>query len=202
MEMYRSDGMEINALALHGYGQTNTDLARSMTRLFKAPSRLIYPTAPVTVSLSGREGRAWWSRPTMSLDDSFAYAGFEESCAAVRTALGDTKVEAVVGFSQGAVMATLLLQKGLLPDCRCAVLFGASGVQDPDLADLAIVRDVSALIMHGERDALCSIDDARRLGASYEDASYVTHRWGHVVPSDAATRDAIAAFVRQACDSK
>lgn len=198
---------EVVVLALHGYGQTNGDLARPLARLIRArpghaPLRLVFPTAPVVVAKgqgdSATEGRAWWARPTMGLRDSFTYREFDESCAAVAAALAGTRADVVVGFSQGAVMATLLLQTGALPGCRCAVLFGASGVQDPALAALPVVHGVPALVVHGIKDALCDMDDARRLGAAYESVRYVGHRWGHVVPSDAATRDAVLNFVAHA----
>jgi predicted esterase len=163
--------------------------------------RLVYPTAPVVVSLPGQEGqaprhgRAWWSRPTLSLADSFAYAEFGESCVAVKSALAGSRVDMVLGFSQGAVLATLLLQTGVLPHCRGALLFGASGVQDPELACLPMVCDVPALFVRGERDALCSQEDTHRLAAAYASAQHRSHRWGHVVPSDAASRDAALAFI-------
>ncbi|AGO84253.1 Carboxylic ester hydrolase [Pandoravirus salinus] len=202
---------EITVLALHGYGQTNDDLARPLSRLLKArpgqtPLRLVFATAPVSLaqaaaaddSAPARQGRAWWTRPTMGLCDTFPYREFDESCAAVSAALDGAEADVVLGFSQGAVMATLLLQTGALPGCRCAVLFGASGVQDPTMAALPRVGpDVPALLVHGTKDALCGMDDVGRLAATYTNARYATHRWGHVVPSDAASRDVVLAFVAE-----
>lgn len=203
----RAAKAEITVLALHGYGQTNDDLARPLLRLLKArpgqtPLRTVFPTAPVALAQTGdtvvRQGRAWWTRPTMGLYDAFSYREFDESCAAVSAALDGIEADAVLGFSQGAVMATLLLQTGALPGCRCAILIGASGVQDPAMAALPRVGpDVPALLVHGTKDVLCTMDDAHRLAAAYTDVRYATHRWGHVVPSDAASRDAVLAFVAE-----
>lgn len=204
MEAHQVPKAELTVLALHGYGQTNDDLARPLARLLKArpgqtPLRLVFATAPVALAQADgavRAGRAWWSRPTMGLRESFPYREFDESRAAVIAALDGADADVVAGFSQGAVMATLLLQTGALPGCRCAVLFGGSGVQDPAMAALPPVPEsVPALLVSGTKDALCDADDAHRLGAAYADARYATHRWGHVVPSDAASRDAVMAFV-------
>ncbi|AVK77075.1 Carboxylic ester hydrolase [Pandoravirus macleodensis] len=187
-------------LALHGYGQTNDDLARPLKRLLKAPvghppATVIYAVAPV--ALDPPPGRAWWRRPTMGLNDTFVYQEFDQTLNAVREALAGHHVDAVVGFSQGAVLATLLLQSNALPGCERVVLFGASGVQDPGLSRLAPVdRRVRALFGHGTRDTLCAKEDVDRLAAAYAaPPARLTHRWGHVVPSDAASRNAVVSFL-------
>lgn len=202
----------VTVLALHGYRQTNDDLARPLGRLLKTrPGEpricLVFPTAPVVVTddSDGRPEslrserdtsmRAWWNRPSRSLHDAFTYAEFDDACAAVERAIAGKTVDAVVGFSQGAVMATLLLQRGALPDCKCALLYGPSGVQDPALAALPVVPNVPALLVQGEKDPLCTMDDARKLGAAYQDARYATHRWGHVVPTNGANRDMAVDFL-------
>jgi len=201
----------ITVLALHGYRQAEDALARPLGRLLKMRNgkpdiRVVYPVAPVAIvdadagqPPEAKPLRAWWTRPTYDLNDRFDYKEFDRSCGAVEEALGGRTADVVVGFSQGAVMATLLLQNGNLPGCKCAVLFGASDVQDPALATLPAVRDVPALFFVGDKDSLCDMEDARRLGAAYADARYATHRWGHVVPSDSASRDVIAAFIAASC---
>lgn len=209
-----SDGTtSLTVLALHGYRQTSDALARPLGRLLKMRTNqpdidIVYPVAPVVVVArdsadvrSPEEGplRAWWARPTYNLDDRFDYKEFGPSCDAVAKALDGKTADVVVAFSQGAVMATLLLQSGKLPDCKCAVLFGASGVQDPTLATLPVVCGVPALIVSGEKDSLCGAEGAQQLGAAYADARYITHRWGHVVPSDSASREIVTAFIAASC---
>ncbi|WBR14687.1 Alpha-Beta hydrolase domain-containing protein [Pandoravirus kuranda] len=196
----KDQGKTLVVLALHGYGQTNDDLARPLKRLLKAPAghrpaTIVYPTAPV--ALDPPPGRAWWRRPTMRLDDTFVYQEFDQTLDAIKEALGGRSVDAVVGFSQGAVLATLLLQSGAVPGCERVVLFGASGVQDPGLSRLAPVGShVRALIGHGTKDTLCTEEDVHRLAAVYTvPPTRLAHRWGHVVPSDATSRDAVVSFL-------
>jgi predicted esterase len=210
LESHTNKRAEVTVLALHGYGQTPDDLSRPLGRLFKArpgetPLRVIAVPAPIPIgALASGEtttpahatsgGRAWWRRPTLAVRDFFSYREFDESRAAVIAATDGIDIGVVAGFSQGAVMATLLLQTGALPTCRCAVLFGASGVQDPDMALLPLAC-VPALVVHGVKDTLCDVDDARRLGAAYVEAQYASHKWGHVIPTDAASRNVVLEFV-------
>jgi len=209
--MEHSDKKPVRILALHGYRQNNDALRRPLERLLKPrpndpPVEMVYATAPVLLhqgsDLQGsdkqQELRAWWNRPTFDLCEPFAYDTFGEACEAVVEAIGDRPIDALVGFSQGAVMGTLLLQKGLLPECKRVLLYGASGVQDPILA-ATLPRmgseRVSALVMHGVKDTLCTMEDARRLGSFYDRVEYGTHRWGHLVPSDTANRNRALDFV-------
>lgn len=200
MDDKREEMRSLVVLALHGYGQTNDDLARPLKRLLKAPAghppaTVVYAIAPV--ALDPPPGRAWWRRPTMGLRDTFVYQEFDQTLDAVSEALGGRRVDAVIGFSQGAVLATLLLQSNALPGCERVVLFGASGVQDPGRSGLAPVDPrVRALFGHGAKDTLCAREDVDRLAAAYSTPpAHLTHRWGHVVPSDAASRNAVVSFL-------
>ena len=192
-------------LVLHGYMQNKLTVSRPLKKLLKPTPqvrvRVIIPEGPFIVQNTDKPvteqsvPRGWWLRPTNSLTEPFSYDGLDESVRAVENALEGADVDMVVGFSQGSVFGTLLLAMGKLPKCKSAVFYGASGVQDPHLAATITNKiTVPALFVQGTKDPFCSMEDARQLGAYYTDTTYDTHKWGHVIPSDATSRDSLWKF--------
>ncbi len=180
-------------VGLHGRGSSPDDLAMVAPVLDPLP-RYIFPQAPIRFSFGGY---SWFEpipaqppvmaaareRPTAFLDELRERHGVPPA----RTAL--------VGFSQGAVMA---LDVGLRAPEPYAALVAMSGylAEAEDLPPaLERARRQPVLIVHGTRDDILGIALARRARRVLEDAGlspeYREFDLGHEVSGDslAAVRD-------------
>ncbi|MCB9678275.1 MAG: hypothetical protein H6737_24450 [Alphaproteobacteria bacterium] len=137
------------------------------------------------------------------------YAGLEDGLATIAAAVEGQDVVGVLGFSQGAAMASIVLGRmlrGALPG-RETLRFGVlmSGFR-PSFAEPALdvfpVPPLPVCILHGRRDPIFPDADATVAELASGFGGPVTTRilddLGHVVPQDPAVVDAIVAFCRAA----
>ncbi len=123
--------------------------------------------------------RCWWN----SGADHTTYDGWDESLAYLRRMI-ETQgpFDGVLGFSQGAAAAALLVASGA--DLRFAVCI--SGFPSRAHEHRALVQpgaiDLPSLHIHGEQDVLVDNDRSRALAAAFVDARVTTHAGGHFVP--------------------
>jgi hypothetical protein len=131
--------------------------------------------------------RGWWFLPSKDLiNKTHKYNMLELS-------IPQRDFDLVVGFSQGAVAATILLDKGIITT-KYVVLISGSGIMDPYYIPRSILN-VKALGIVGDTDTLCSIDDLNSLLVHYEDSNIVHHKYGHVIPTHKVIKEAIMSLI-------
>lgn len=127
-------------LVLHGYGQTVAILQKRAGKLFERLRReghhLIFPEASISVQLfdtAGKvrqEGRAWFTFNSedpndvtkLSSSEPTEWLGLKQSL----DSLQEFKCDAVIGFSQGAVIGACLATTSVF---KCCIFF--SGFLSP-----------------------------------------------------------------------
>ncbi|CAO3631764.1 unnamed protein product [Cunninghamella echinulata] len=154
----------------------------------------------------------WWLpkedeiQPT---DDSFV--GFKESIEVVKDILTkEGPFDGIFGFSQGAAFASMLTaaleNKSLLPEYfpndfqhppfRFAMV-AASFIPDRPIAHRIFSSKIKTPSIHmiGEKDSLIVPEQMETLANAFEDPIFLRHSGGHVVPSNAPSRNEISSFV-------
>ena len=205
-------------LCLHGYAQ-NADFFRARTgsvrKAIKSVAEFTFVDAPFDATgeflkdtdADERGSMLGWfnaeegSRPAISRK----YRGVAESLALVRKTLADDgPFDGILGFSQGATLASLLcgMPPGPPPSMRFAILVSAFVPRDPAwvLADDAICA-LPTLHVMGESDALVPLESSRTVAARFSAGREHVHAGGHGVPSDKEFRALLKEFVASAmCD--
>lgn len=136
-----------------------------------------------------------WVRPSVSA----LAAGAQESLELVRAhAAAHGPYDGVLGFSQGAALAGLLLATDPFL-FRFAVLVAGFVPNDTSLSGLygAAPLAYPVLSVSGEADALVPRERVLLLASKFDPgrATLFTHAGGHGVPSNAAFRTALKAFL-------
>jgi pimeloyl-ACP methyl ester carboxylesterase len=139
---------------------------------------------------------SWWD----ASDDGLKYRGWEETRDQVREALDRYAPAAILGFSQGAILAAAvaaLAHARELPPIHCAVLIAgrkprAALLQGAFLEPIA----VPSLHVWGERDSLTG-PHGQELAQQFSEAEREIVTWpgGHALPSEGPAYEAIVRFV-------
>ncbi|KAJ2847319.1 Ovarian cancer-associated protein 2 [Coemansia brasiliensis] len=223
----------LRVLCLHGYTQ-NAQKFRDRTGPFRRSLKrvldLTYVTAPHTATdfdlpentkeESNGPAAAWWNRssnnPWHDVEVSVRFLN--------RTIQEQGPFDAVVGFSQGAGMAAILLALVQAAHCRQSIndpelqtLVGElSGCPPPRFAllfagfypdfkqfDSLVCGDqgpiqVPSLHVVGRQDAIVPMDRGLQLAAQgFVSAQIEEHEGGHFMPSNAAWRKRYQQFIEQ-----
>jgi phospholipase/carboxylesterase len=185
-------------LTLHGWGANALDLISLAPYICSGRFLVMCPEGPLQVPIGGSAvGYGWFP---LSMGGSLDVRSVVKACAVVRTFLHETfqrypidsKKLAVVGFSQGGVMAYSL---GLGEPERFSAVAALSSWLPRDL--LSILPDVPAteqlpvLIQHGKKDELVDVGRARQLVETLRDlrvpVTYSEYDMGHELNAQSLT---------------
>jgi fermentation-respiration switch protein FrsA (DUF1100 family) len=175
----------VRILALHGYHGSASVLRRQIAPLAAAlPSSvdLAYVDAP---SIS-RGDFGWWHE---------GFTGWEATCAWVADLVAGQHFDGVVGFSQGAALAGLLLatqeaagaegETSLAFGFGFGVMIGGFTSEEPKHAALFRHRLATpSLHVTGRADRMVPMRDSLRLAERFTNPVIVKHDGGHVIPED------------------
>eukprot|EP00051_Salpingoeca_urceolata_P014028 m.177793 g.177793 ORF g.177793 m.177793 type:complete len:881 (+) comp17971_c0_seq4:220-2862(+) len=217
---------QATVLALHGRRQTgevfDQRLATVQRRLRKHNVRLVFVTAPCALPLEDDQSVAmhsWW--PATAFDhlnpaasaaetDSACLGAWEQLCGVVRDAVAQqhtagTPVVGVLGFSQGAATAALVLAAGLVPSARFGILAAGLWASVPEAMARVAPHVLAAfplalpsLHFAGERDELVPPALSRDLAArTFASPQIAVHAQGHCVPSRVSETDTLCTFLQQ-----
>ena len=167
-------------------------------------ARFTYLTAPFATEQNAPEGRMWWT-PTKLEGGGWDYGGVDETLRAVRDAQrASGPFDGVLGFSQGAGLASLLvaLHEKAHADAplslRFAILCGGFPFRAANLPEYAaLLKDLRTPSFHtiGAKDELVKPATSRLLKGCFAEPQVLEHPGGHVVPSDAESLAQLATFL-------
>jgi predicted esterase len=201
-------------IALHGYTMNGTRLRVLGSALFRALEEdvtLVLPDAPLVCAPDAARAAfarwrieppdpphlRWWA----ASEDGSVYEGWERSRDSVRALIPEGAPCALLGFSQGAMLAATLAAlaaRGEFPELRCAVLIAGAIPRARELAPLFDAPiAVPSLHVWGERDALTG-GSAPRLAERFQEAQRETAIWpgSHTIPPGGDALTAIVRFVQ------
>jgi predicted esterase len=205
--------MKTTLLALHGYTMRGDSLRRAMSSIapeLDAYVDVLYPDAPHAcdadeIERMYREWDApvpdgphltWW----YASEDGSHYRGWEESCDAIAELARGRDRLALLGFSQGAMMATViaaLSARGEFPPIDYAVVI-AGRIPRAHALEGYLARPIAVPSLHvwGTSDRVSGAH-APRLLERFDGGTRTSSIWPgpHVVPSQGPAKDAIVEFV-------
>ncbi|KAJ2745604.1 hypothetical protein GGI20_002039 [Coemansia sp. BCRC 34301] len=197
---------KLRVLCLHGYAQSASKFrARTgpLRRLLKADMELVYIDAPhLSTEYAAADSLAWWNQGNTSA------AEIDVSLDVVsRTLKNEGPFDGVLGFSQGAGLAAILMAC-----CRPRLGFAilVAGFYPLDVArfeDALAAQGViqtRTLVVIGAADLIVAPERGHLLASrafAADAATVLTHEGGHHMPSNAEWRDKYRAFL-QTCIEK
>ena len=203
-------------LVLHGYYQSSDIISKSIHKLFPAKEikahnlEFVIPngtteivteeTDPETGILQKVIKYGWWPHPKngspigclQQIFEKHEYTNVNLAIEQVLPLLSD--IDVVIGFSQGAVFATILLGKRLLPKCQLAILLSGSDIMDHRYLPKYQIEIKSVHFM-GQKDTLVDCVESLKLAEHYHQAEIENHQWGHVIPTSAKFRNRLLALM-------
>lgn len=211
---FKPPGRKVRVLCLHGYSQNAGMLHSKSKKLRQALgeiAQLIYVDAPFVVKSEQRASfggaassarRCFWQAvegDTSSGD--WKYHGCEESITYLQQIMRkEGPIDAILGFSQGAVIAHLLVARQLVPDTvSCVICISGFASRDLDTTSNAVVADgelsLPSLHVIGQRDAMVDPKRSEALARRFSGATVLTHGGGHFAPQQWPVGE-IADFLR------
>lgn len=196
------DGPHPTILVLHGFGANAHDLLGLAPHLLGGRALVIAPQGPLEVPLDpqGRlKGYAWFpltlAQPPTAADVSRGIASAREFLdAAVERYPVDTERLALLGFSQGGVVAMALA----LGNPERFKALAALSTWLPDDMNASLTADASKLpvwMQHGTKDEVIAVTRARDSRAKLEGRgvplTYKEYEMGHEISVD-SLRDLVA----------
>lgn len=166
--------------------------------------------APHEISSSG--DCAWWINPPGERSyTASSYEGDDVSIAQVEAAWSAKEYDALLGFSQGAMLAAVVSARGLLGQGtvrpKCLVLMGAALPKPYEslLSDLSSPTTSAMASLHclSQADTINPAELGEWVANCFgPDAKKLWHGSGHVIPGDMGARDgntvaAVATFLGQ-----
>ena len=199
----------LNVLCLHGYSQSGPLLSkftRRVTAHCDQLAKFTYLTAPFPTEQNAPEGRMWWT-PTKLDGGGWDYGGVDETLSLVRDAerAAGAPFDGVLGFSQGAGLASLLIAlsekrhaDAPLGALRFGILCGGFPFRAANLPEYAaLLKGLKTPSFHtiGAKDELVKPATSRLLKGCFDAPQVLEHPGGHIVPSDAGSLAQLAAFL-------
>jgi hypothetical protein len=171
---------------------------------------------------SPQGGYGWWVR-----DERGQHIGVEAPFDYIREYTKGKQYDAILGFSQGGLLATALALSGDIPNIKAVVTAGAPHVDEPfdvamaraaqngntdnagTLSSILLVggilapppphhgKSIPKLHFAGDTDAIISVERVERLSEAGGNGIVLRHEKGHLFPTKAEHVNAMMAFLEQ-----
>ena len=207
--------MKLRVLCIHGYRQNERlfrEKSGGLRKLLKKYVEFLFVTAPHEILEGGNlavaedEGeRGWWfSRPGRNyyaMDRTDITTGYQESVDVIKDKFSkDGPFDGILGFSQGAALASLLCILKSDPDrgfgFKFAILIaGFKSQLSPHIDLYKSPIDCPSFHTIGASDAVIPSEASEELVASFVTASAYRHDGGHYIPASPQLRTALLKFL-------
>ncbi len=176
-------------LCLHGLSQSASTFSNKIGGARRKLSRfyeLDFLDGPITYG----EGRGWWIR-----NEHGQQVGVETPFEYIRNHIQDNHYDAILGFSQGGLLATALALSGDVPNLKAIVTAGAPHVEEtfqvafkraPDDITIQTGRAIPKLHFAGETDTIIPVERVEKLSHEGGNGKLVLHEKGHLFPTKAS----------------
>lgn len=171
-------------LGLHGYLQNGDMMKDRISKLLGKNHEIICPNGPYVIA---EDKYGWWSIPSKEeLLDEYSY-GDLSSLFSFFGSIGP--IDLIIGFSQGTVLATILIGKNIIRANKIVLFSPLLIVDQSHLFGNKI--DIPTLIVIGNNDSLVPSDISIQVSKDYYNNAVISyHQQGHVIPNNSYFRDA------------
>jgi predicted esterase len=182
-------------LCLHGKMQSGAIMSNKIAGARRKLAReydLHFLDAPIVLTSEGGSEMgpqlAWWTR-----NEDGKHILVQEAFDYVLQKTKGESYDALLGFSQGGVLATALSLSGAFPDVRAVVTAGSPMVDEAfqvamDMADEATVengKNIPKYHFAGETDVMVPVESSRTMCEEGGSGVLVLHEKGHMFPTRA-----------------
>jgi predicted esterase len=206
---------KVRILCFHGYRQ-NVKLFREKTggfrKLLKKTVDFVFVEAPHIIPEPNNvdldeelKERGWFfSRPQKSynaMDATDICTGYEESLKMVDEVFKrDGPFDGVLGFSQGAAMVSLLVDKLTDPSSSIKFSFavfisGFKSLLDAHAHMYSSQKACPSFHIYGDDDAVIPVERSIELASMFSKNCVYRHKGGHYVPSSSELRQKLLEFL-------
>ncbi|KAG7389406.1 hypothetical protein PHYBOEH_007516 [Phytophthora boehmeriae] len=206
-------------LCLHGFGQDASKFRNrisSLRRALKSSFDFEIPQAPFVVTsypgstpeeiakiAEAEPTYKWWDFEVVDeKTNTHEYGRVEEAVEYLAEFVRkEGPFDGIFGFSQGGMMASLLLQRQFADpnNSPFAFKFGIF-VSSADMGDPVFMSeqkvDVPTLHIMGETDAVVTMDRSQKLLELYPNHKVFVHPGGHFIPTNKEAKDAFRDFAK------
>lgn len=217
-------------LCLHGKHQSGSIFSNKIAGARRKLARLYdlhFLDGPVLLNggipeEEGENAFAWWERDETTGEHFLVREGMEHVLNHIQSQKEEEPYQALIGFSQGGVVATALCCSGCLPHIKCVVTAGSPMVQEAfDAANRIVVtrnsttttanvaavysinnnsehgHQVPKLHLAGKTDAMISVESTRALCETGGNGQLIIHEQGHLFPTRSARVQEMLDFLEQ-----
>ena len=187
-----SSGLRI--LALHGSGSHGARFSQQ-TKCFQEALEEIAPQAKYTFldgPFSKDTGFSWWKmKEGERSSNAKELIGLDKSLRLIEEP--NESYDIIIGHSQGAMMAAIVLARGVMKTPKLAILTGSSYPESQhELFSKAsgLIGGLRSIHCIGRADEINPPDLARKLALSFNiegNAEVIDHGGGHIFPQDEAS---------------
>jgi predicted esterase len=182
-------------LLLHGYTQNGEIMKKKILDFLPKntlDSSIISPNGPIQIS---ENSYGWWPLDNpMSYTKEQKYKNTNAALDVVFNCLKDVNEFTIIAFSQGSVVAELLLISDIKP--AKVLLFSPSGNMDLSLVG-KINNEFPILVFSGEKEDIFGVTiEHYKKYTSFTTYEHILHKQGHVIPSQSVDKQKIKLFLK------
>jgi predicted esterase len=184
-------------LLLHGYMQNGSKIMKHFSRLLTSTFlkqhnvQLLSGDGPFVVD-EEKQQYGWWHIPSLeTFDQPHKYENVQLAIDRVYELMGGSDVvpDIIVGFSQGADLIAILLDR-CYPNCKKVYLLSGAPIVDERYIPRTKIQTPSIHFV-GEKDDLVTSKHSQLFAEMFEQVEWYSHRWGHVLPKSYELREMI-----------
>lgn len=178
-------------LLIHGYKQSGSLITKKVKPLIAKNSEIVAPNGSYII---GDDLYGWFPLEIVHLTNFDIKVNEHDINKILETFrnLNDTKYDGVIAFSQGCLIASLLLSEGIITTDKI-ILF--SPIPLPNSWSYYFPTNLLAEIYIGERDDLVYLDLKFVELLNQFNVKIIKHRWGHVIPSTSEYKKLYQSFL-------
>ena len=178
----------IKILGLHGKGGSGAQFKSLLEPLIHSTRESnvnwLFPDAPYDHKTEKREGYQWWTLPpNVRSFDADIYGGVDKSLLILKE---EFPVDVIIGHSQGAMLATILIANNFVHYPKAAIISGVAWPKPYSnvlsaLSENKKINDLKSLFVIGENDQVNPPRDAHKICRIFK-GEELTHKYGHTLP--------------------
>lgn len=176
-------------LIFHGYRQSSEIIRSKIGKLLPKDATLIVPNGPLDI---GDGFYGWFPLNKIELTTG-KLSLTDEDVKLVENQTYPPSVDGIIGFSQGCVMAALLVAKGIVKTNRLLLFSPIPWPWDYTIPPNSVT--VQLYIGLGDTLVLPAISRLFLPCLTGNQVTIIDHKWGHVIPSSGAFRSGYKKFL-------
>jgi predicted esterase len=188
-------------LCLHGYGQTSERFIEKYEKFWKflrdaGCTPIAGNGQNAVINFSLEHGNAWFTIPGDDFFTSKRYLGLDKSIKYIDDLNKVHKFDGIIGYSQGATFATIIVGLGIIKP-KFMMLFGGYPPTDSEFIDVARRINIPVLGVYGSADTVVNPELSITLYNMIPGCETHEYKGGHVIPCNLKFKEIYTKFINR-----